>query len=240
MSFIPNPHPTLAVLTRTGQPRVDFLAWFNDGVVIDDRHLLAGGRPGQITIKLLPEARTQTIIRPRGVIPHTQGGPRQATNDEAWGFFNARSNNESHIVGPNMSRGDFIQCMPFNVRADSNYEGNVWEFPRGSGQMWGYLSIETQDAGNASLNATEWTLPQLGSLIAITTAACATYAIPCTDVPSPTSGGIAPHNRWPQWSKTAHSCPGVARTRQMDYLRSQVATRLANYYSAVDLTCPAA
>jgi hypothetical protein len=238
MSFIPNPYPTLAVVTRNGQQRVDFLAWFNDGVVIDDRHCLAGGRPGQIEVRLLPEAKTQRIIKPRGFVVHTQGGPRQATNDQAWGFFNVRSKNESHIVGPDMVKGNVIQAMPFNIRADSNFEGNEWEYPRGSGQWWGHLSMETQDAGAATVQVTEWPLPQLGTMIAIITACCATYTIPCTDVPSPFGGGIAPHNRWPQWSKDAHSCPGVARTRQMDYLRSQVAGRLAHYYQAVGLECP--
>ena len=41
MSYIPNPHPTLATPAPNGQPRVDFLAWFNEGFVVTDGHLLA-------------------------------------------------------------------------------------------------------------------------------------------------------------------------------------------------------
>lgn len=236
--YIANPHPRLAALAPNGQPKVDFLAWYNDGFVIDAEHLLAG-RPELVKVDLLPEATTQPKITPRGLVLHTQGGSRQATNEQARSFFLRLSSNESHLVGPQMVDGKVIQLMPFNVRADSNYLGNEWWY---QGKLYGHLSIETQDSGFLAvpLDRDPWTLPQLNVLAGIATALCATYGISCGDMPTPTSSGIVAHNRWPAFTKSGHNCPGPARTRQVDWVRAEVAKRLAAYYAAVGETCPGA
>lgn len=239
--YIPNPHPKLAELAPNGQPKSDFLAWFNDGIVIDDRHCLAG-RPDLILVKLLPEAAEQPKIRPRGQVYHTQGGPTKATNQQVWSLCARKEwKSEPHIIGPEMVGGRCLQAIPFNVRADSNLDGNQFTLTPG-GELRGHISIETQDSGfkNVPLAKDPWTLEQLNILAGIGTALCATYGMSCGDMYEWNASGIAPHNRWPQFSKTNHNCPGPARCLQMDWVRAEVAKRLAAYYAAVGETCPGA
>lgn len=239
MSYIPNPHPHLAEPAPNGQPKVDFLAWFNNGWVIDDRHLLANpSAPHLLTVKLLPEAATQPKINPRGVVHHTQGGTKKATNEQVWSLCSRDEwKSEPHIIGPEMATGRVLQAIPFDTRADSNKDGNRWLH---DGRWWGHLSIETQDSGyaNVPLKNDPWTLPQLDVLAGIDTAACATYGIRCGDMGAWNASGLAPHNRWPQFSSSSHNCPGPARTAQMDWVRGEVARRLAAYYAAVGEVCP--
>ncbi len=237
--YVPNPHPHLAEAAPNGQPKVDFLAWFNKGWVIDDRHLLANpSTPQLLTIKLLPEAASQPKIRPRGIVQHTQGGSKKATNEQVWALCATDSwKSEPHIIGPEMASGRALQAIPFNVRADSNKDGNRWLY---AGEWWGHISIESQDSGfnNLPLKNDPWTLAQLDTFAGIDTALCATYGIRCGDMPAWNGSGIAPHNRWPEFTSSSHNCPGPARTSQMDWIRNEVASRLAAYYAAVGEVCP--
>lgn len=237
MSYIPNPHPHLAELAPNGQAKVDWLAWFNDGIVIDAAHCLAG-RPDLFTIKLLPEAADQPKIEPRGQVFHTQGGPTKASNNAVWNLCARKEwKSEPHIIGPEMVGGRCIQAIPFNVRADSNLDGNL--FPLG-GKARGHISLETQDSGykNVPLAKDPWTLEQFNIGAGISTALCATYRMSCGDMYAWNASGIAPHNRWPNFSSSSHNCPGPARSLQMDELRREVAKRLAAYYTAVGEVCP--
>ncbi len=223
----------------------DVLAVVNDGFVIDDHHWLAG-RPDIITIKPLPEAFSQVHVKPHGMIAHTQGGPTKATNENVWSWCNSGTGterevkSEPNIIGPEMSMGKLIHCVPFDVRADSNYLGNsfyVWL--DGQLVLCGYASMETQDEGSATLAATAWSLPQLNVMAAVCTAYCATYRIPCGVPATSTSRGIAHHSLHPAWSKTGHDCPRRARIQQMDWLRGETAKRLAAWYQITRAPMPA-
>lgn len=238
MTYVPNFHPRLAQKLSDGNFKGDVLAYLNDGYVITDRHMLVNpNKPGQIVHKLLPEAGTQPKITPRLAILHTQAGGSKASNENMWSYINRASNLEPHIIGPEMATGNVIQCVPFNVRADVNAAANSFQLLDRPG-TFGALSAETQDNGGATVNQTPWTWPQIGFLVGWLTAACFTYQFSCGDVPHPKGSGIAPHNRWNEWSMSAHSCPGSARTVQMDGIRGAVATRLADIYQHCGENCP--
>jgi hypothetical protein len=65
------------------------------------------------------------------------------------------------------------------------------------------------------------------------------YRIPCTSPPYWNSGGIGHHCQFPEWSTfVGKTCPGAARIRQMDWVRGEVAGRVANYHSIVGGSCP--
>lgn len=239
--YIPNPHPVLAALAPNGQPKLDFLAYLNGGWVITADDVLANpSRPGLCTVKLLPEAAEQPRIIPRGMVHHTQGGTKKATNQQVWSLCSRQEwKSEPTIIGPDMDRGAVIHAIPFTVRADSNSKGNAWVF---DGKVWGHCSTEAQDSGSASVPLAKdpFTLAQLDTLIGIDTAFCVVYHSSCGDMPTWQSSGIAPHNRHPEFTNAGHNCPGPARTLQMDYIRSQVAQRLAAYFAAVGGSCPGA
>lgn len=213
-----------------------WLEWFNDGYSVTSSHTLANRwRPETVEVVMIPEAATQRRIVPRSAILHTQAGPRKTTRLALWRFI-ARTDvtHEPHLLGPDMADGKVTQVVPFNVEAHSNYQGNSWAW---SGQRYGSLSAETQDNGAATLDVTSWTVEQLRALVGWLTAVCAVYGIACTDVPVWNGSGIAPHNRHPEWSRGAHSCPGKARTLQMDWIRGEVAGRLAKFHAHVGTTC---
>ncbi len=230
---------------HNGQAKGDFLAYVNDGFVIDSGHWLAG-RPDIVTVKPLPEASSQIEIVPWGWIMHTQGGYVKASNEAVWNWCNSGTGtdrevkSEPSVIGPQMADGKVIHCVPFNIKADSNYLGNAFYVWNGSRMILaGYASAETQDNGSATLSTTKWSLPQLNVSAGMITAYCAAYAVPCVAPATPTSRGIAHHSLHPAWSKAGHDCPRAARIHQMDWLRGEVAKRLGDYYNAIGEVCPA-
>jgi hypothetical protein len=243
--YISNPHPTLAMPAANGQPRVDWLAWFNEGFVITDGHVLANAaNPELIIITLLPEAYTQPLIVPRLQIAHTQASGRGKASNIAAYTHAAKSsvNIEPHVFGPEMVTGQMLQCMPFNRRADTSATANVFRIG-GDWTNYGAVSYETQDLGGATINNTPWPERQLMSLVGAMTAVCATYSVWCTPVRPGTEmreewRGISHHSNVKSWSRGGHSCPGAARIAQMDWVRHHVATRLANIYGAWGVGCP--
>lgn len=237
MTFLDTAHPRLLELAPNGQAKVDFLAWFNDAYVIDKNHMLVNPNNNLITHKLLPEAASQSKIDPHMVVLHTQASGGRASNENSYGWAIRGTNIEPHIFGPQMDDGKMMQTMPFNVRADCTGSANRF---RQSGVYKGAIAFETQDNGNTSVNKTPWTWIQIGPLVGAVTALCFTYRILCGDCAWEFGSGIAPHNRWAGWSPGGHSCPGTARSAQMDGIRGAVATRLATIYEAVGESCPAA
>lgn len=229
----------------------DVLAINNNGAAIDANHLLIGD-PHLQNIHpplgpLLPEAHTQPKIIPRLIILHTQAAGGPATNQQAFAFASLAQNvGEAHFYGPQMADALYCQAMPFNVRADSNLAANRFQLPghQGLNDPWyGAIAIETQDNGGATLNDTPWTLVQIDALVTICTALCFSYLIACTVPTWPLGSGIGQHNLFANdphypWSATGHSCPGAARTRQMDVIRNLVAQRLAKIYSDCGESCP--
>ena len=248
MTYIPNPHPALASPAPNGQPRVDFLAWFNEGFVVTDGHLLANpANPELIYTRLLPEAYNQPTIDPYLAIMHSQAGSGKASNDQLYGWLvREEVKLEPHIIGPEMVTGAMLQTVPFNHRADCNLAANRFTIDDGNGgvRYVGALSYEMQDLGGKTLDNTPMTERQMQSVIGLLTAACATYQIPCIEVPATTRmtlwKGLSYHKKNnSMWSSSAHSCPGASRIAQFPWVVHNVATRLAHVYGAWGIGCPA-
>lgn len=190
-----------------------------------ENHLLVENRPPLLdelpfVVRLLPQAYTQDEIIPWLIINHTQAASRAIPMDQAWDTDSVRSDGiESHLLADQLGRG--MQCMPFNIVAHTSFRANRFFVP---GVGWcGQLSVESQDDGGAGLASDPWTAPQLEFLCQAWAACCVHYGIPVQDVPGPYERGVSQHNRWSDWSKAAHSCPGPARTAQMPAMRARIA-----------------
>lgn len=232
-----NEHPRLSVMVGE-HSKGDILAINNGGVYVDNRHVLVGS--DRLSYRPLPEATIAPQIVPRMSVLHTQASSTKATNDQAWNWANRPEvTGEAHFYGPELAGGKMLQAMPLNRRADSQYKANRFQIPNDT-NWYGAISFETQDEGSGSLNATPWSWDQIGTLCAALTAIHFTYRMFCTPCGWYLDGGISQHNAFPnEWSLSAHSCPGTARTRQMDGIRAEVARRLGKIYTDCGESCPA-
>lgn len=172
-----------------------------------------------LQVKLLPQATTQAEIIPWLIINHTQASGGQVSLASAWSYDTRRTDGiEAHLLCS--MEGEVWQTMPFTVVAHTSYKANRF-YVDGVGYV-GQISVESQDLGGASVNQTPWTPAQFETLCQAWAAVCVTYGIPVQDVTSPFGRGVAQHNRWADWSKSAHSCPGTARTAQMPQMRARI------------------
>jgi hypothetical protein len=204
----------------------------NDGWWIDPDGWLQG--PTAIH-QPIPEATTQERITPRSVIHHTNAGGAHTRWDALLGYWR-RADITIEAHAQITSAGEFVQAVPLTRRADCNAKANAWTGP--DAVRYGALSWETEDAGGATVESTPWTLEQLATIIAADTAACATYGIACGDGAKWTDSGLFPHNRFPEFSiYTGKTCPGRARTAQLDYVRAEVAGRLARFHELNGSSC---
>jgi N-acetylmuramoyl-L-alanine amidase len=231
--FIPNPHSRLTGMALDGvTPKVDVLAFITGGYTINDQDLLIGPN---VHTALIPEAATQPTIVPRSIIDHSNAGKTPSRWQSMWHWIQTPGVVGEQHLQVDMD-GQIAQFMPFTVRADCNYKANRWQF---GGEWYGALSHETADLGSATLQITPWSLPQFAALAAAHTAECVAYRIRCTQPATWQDSGIGHHNLFPEWSSyIGKTCPGAARIRQMDQLRSVVASNLAAYYHAVGGMCP--
>lgn len=152
----------------------------------------------------LPENATQPIITPVQLILHTEASSGKASNQASWNYW-ARADivSEAHFLLD--MAGDMWQCMATNRRADNNVKANVRA-----------ISIETQDLGGTTVDQTPWTEEQLDQLAGLAAWCHLRWSIPLAPCPTWDQPGTSPHNAYPsQWSSSAHSCPGKARTAQM-------------------------
>ena len=162
---------------------------------------------------LLPEAQTQKIITPRTVILHSQAGPTFTPWQNLIAYMR-----RTDIVGEahclvNMD-GTIVQAMPFNRKADCNYRANDFA-----------ISFETQDLGCPTLATTPWSIPQLNIMTNALAAIGHHYGIPYTSPTTWYDEGIGYHSQYPEWSSyTGKTCPGAARIRQMDFVRTTAAS----------------
>lgn len=175
-------------------------------------------------VDLLPEAKTQARITPRLVILHTNGGSRTSTPAQLRSFLGGTSDGgvESHLdIGLD---GAVWQFMPFDVRADANVAANRFQVS-GDPTWYGAISIETQDHGylQGPIDADPWTPEQCDSIVEFLRWANGELGIPLVRVTAPNGMGVAAHRDFPQWSGSAHSCPGKARAAQVDELISRAA-----------------
>lgn len=162
--------------------------------------------------KPLPENDTQSSIQPTQFIMHTEASGGKASNSASWNYW-ARADvvSEAHFLlamdPATEPLGGIWQAMNVFKKADNNVKANVRA-----------VSIETQDLGGATVNTTPWTEYQLDMLAGLLAWLHLNVKINlpiqlCTRWDAP---GYAPHNLFPNdWSTSAHSCPGVARTKQI-------------------------
>ena len=200
----------------------------NDGFWIDENHLLQG--PTAITRLVYPEASKQELIIPRNQILHSNAGPKKTPWYSIFKYWD-----RSDITGePHFQvdmDGAIRQAIPLNRRADCNAKANAWTY---QGQRYGAISYETQDDGADTLNQTPWTPEQLRSVVGAATALCVQYNMQCDTVTEWTDGGIDYHSKFKEWSiYVGKTCPGYARIQQVDWIRSQVASRVAAYHQKV-------
>lgn len=163
-------------------------------------------------VKPLPEATTQARLVPTQFIMHTQAsGSAKVPNKNSWAWWNRTDvKAEAHFLlsmSPDTEpEGAIWQVIPINVRADNNVKSNDRA-----------VSIETQDNGGATVDVTPWTDFQVTWLGALLAWLNLRGNVPLQMVgPLWSDPGYAPHNLFPNdWSTSAHSCPGKARTKQI-------------------------
>ena len=104
-------------------------------------------------LKLLPEADTQPLIRPVGIVHHTIVG----SGAGAFYYFRDSTGVESHFIV--LKSGMIWQLMSLRRTADAQVRGNLWT---ANGEARGFISAETEDNGQPATDP--WTPEQLASL----------------------------------------------------------------------------
>lgn len=192
------------------------------------------GPPDKIIQSPIPEAYTQAKIKPTGSILHSNSAPGLTPWQSLIKYWTRKDiTGEAHFQVPLSFPG--IQAVPVTRKADCNYKGN---FFYKDGEAKGYVSFETADLGQASLKTKEWELDQLEFMISVNFLICLCYDAACSACPTPYSSGIDYHSKFKEWSiYTGKTCPGAARIRQMDYIRIEVANRLAEFFKQCGGKC---
>jgi len=217
-------HPAFQGLTLDGTNTKENVAKFLAGGHILDAEGWVHG-PNN-SIEPIPEAFTQNKINPRTFILHSNAAPAYTRPERLIMFWRRKDiNGEAHFqVDWNKAK----QAIPMSRRADCNFKANNFA-----------ISFETADNGAKTLPDTPWFLGQLEFMTSVMFLGCVAYNMPCSQAPSWFSGGIDYHSKFKEWSSfTGKTCPGAARIRQMDYVRSKVATKLAEYYKQCGGSCP--
>lgn len=232
-------HPNLSPMTA------DVLRWVTHDWYIDRNNLIRGpvGRYRHELVE--PEASTQPFIVPTLSILHSNAGPNRTFWENLIRYWRRNDiNGEAHlqIHGVSDSHATVVQGIPFNRRADCNYKAN--RFLRRDGLYGGAISFETQDNGAALLPVTPWSSNhntwsgQVEVMISTLTCLCVTYGMWCTMPAGPYDSGIGHHILYKEWSAyTGKTCPGAARIRQMDYIRTEVAKMLVEFSAHTGWKC---
>lgn len=172
---------------------------------------MATSRHPRTVWRPLPEAATQSPIRPVQVILHTivgsaAGAIRIMEGDSTPG--------ESHFVNPFV--GAATQLMPVNRRADCNWKVNAWVTPIDlqledgvvvpAGTVCGAISIESEDDG--SPEDTPWNQNQIDWFVDLLAWARTEWKIPLERCPDPFLPGVGYHsmfgyNRLKVWEPNA-------------------------------------
>lgn len=225
-------HPALRGLAPNGQNKLAVARWLSGDYWIDANHILHSGGDELLYKPITTEAWTQPKIVPTTAIFHTFGGPGKTAINDLWKYINRPDVVlDVHLILGGVDdelpyRAPMIQALPFNVRSDCSYKANPFA-----------LTVESQDRGHATLNTTPWSLTQLNSLVGVAFLWCICYGVWCTVPATWDDSGIAQHNLFPQWSVEAHSCPGAARTRQMDHIRARVSEKVAEWSQITGWKC---
>jgi hypothetical protein len=167
--------------------------------------------PDATWLPLDPEATTQDTIVPVQVILHTIVGSAAG----AIRVMQSRDTpGESHLINPFSRNGDRMsQLMPFDRRADCNWQVNRWRTNRPlvmasgrvvpAGSWCGAISIESEDDGTPE--DTPWDAGQLDRFARFLAWAHLKLDIPLMRCPDPFSPGVG-----------YHSMPGLNRLASWD------------------------
>lgn len=227
-------HPSFMGNTLSGDNTKENVArYLAGGLILNSEGWFEG--PTCNIAPVEPEASTQAKIKPIGSILHSNAAPRYTKAIALLLYWRRKDvNGEAHFQVDDSGIG--TQAIPIFRKADCNAKGN---FFYKNGQPRGYISYETSDFGGATLSTTPWSLGQLEFMIATNFLMCAAEGTACSQCPTPYSSGIDYHSKFPEWSiYKGKTCPGAARIRQMDYVRTEVAKRLAEYFSQCGGSCP--
>lgn len=145
---------------------------------------------------LLPESRTQAIIKPRQLILHSIAAPW--TVQRLYEYWRDSTNLESHF-GIDYS-GTVAQYIDTGKRADANAHANSFA-----------LSVETASSIDSS---DPWNDEQVSALADLMVWCNKTHSIPLRRAPGWDSPGIGYHKMFPQWSTGGTACPGMLRAQQ--------------------------
>lgn len=192
---------------------------------VNSSHMLIG--PNVRHELIVPEATTNPEIYPWSIILHSQAGPRRTAWQSLVAYMRRSDITlEAHFLVE--LDGTIVQTMPLNRRADCNYKANrfrvpFWGSPNGQLDV-GAISFETQDEGSGTLAHTPWSVPQLDAITNAIAAIGHKYGVPYTQPATWMDRGVGHHSLFPEWSSyTGKTCPGAARIRQMDYVRTTAA-----------------
>lgn len=136
----------------------------------------------------------------RAVILHTNGGGSGSLQ----GYFtgNARGDHgaDNRHVGAHfqiLRKGVTEQYVDTRYVIYHAYSASEWA-----------VGVETEDDGHP---ATPWTTAQIKAIVAL----CRELKVPARLLKETASDGVGWHEQHPSWNKTAHSCPGSVRERQI-------------------------
>lgn len=173
-------------------------------------------------VNLLPEADTQPLQKPAGLVLHTAvdaPGPTDLQRYFARGDVGA----ESTFWLP--LDGTVVQMMYVGQRADATGSGNRWY--EGS-VAWGFDSIETEDEGRPE--EVPWTDAQVEALVDLMVWYVEEWGVPAQIANAPRGRGFGFHSMWGRdgiwgpvtrgitnpWTKyQGKTCPGNRRVAQM-------------------------
>lgn len=167
--------------------------------------------PDAVWLPLDPEATTQDTIRPVQIILHTIVGSAAG----AIRVMQSRDTpGESHLINPfGPTSVQMTQLMPFDRRADCNWQVNRWRTTRPltmaggrvvpAGTWCGAISIESEDDGTPE--DTPWDAGQLDRFARFLAWAHRALDIPLERCPDPFAPGIG-----------YHSMPGLNRLAAWD------------------------
>lgn len=150
------------------------------------------------TQQLLPEARTEPVIRPSLYVDHTHGS--RGTPEQIGRFF-AHDDvvTESHVSFAN--DGHVVQFQYFNRQADAQGAANNRA-----------ISGETQDDGIPDKPLTQ---AQIDSKSLFLAWLRIEWGIPLVRCMNATGDGVGHHSAFVSWNRNRHRCPGPVRERQL-------------------------
>lgn len=198
----------------SSRPKID--------LYVDNQGLIQAYPHSRIRVihEILPEAWSQSTIRPYSFILHSNAGPSKTGWRNLIAYLKRTDVGiEPHFQVPRTEEEGvptLVQTVPVNRRADCNAKANQWF---SGGESRGAVSFETGDNGSPSLATTPWDQGQLRVLMHAMAAVGLKYNIPAQLTGEPFGRGVGYHAQFKEWSiYVGKTCPGAQRINQIPYL----------------------